>query len=232
VALDGAGRNSPYSGPLIKAIGSPGEDILSILTTVRNDVLAATDDKQVPWENHALRARFYFNPGQKSQTSSQPQAPLNEVASAWTLIKDRKDIAILEGFRRQYGAGNPFYDTLASQRIEEIKREQRASLEARPPVFAPPAVVAPPSPPASSDFIFPDSDRRVLSSSELARLSKFQLRIARNEIYARRGRFFVSLDLQQHFGRFPWYRPYTKEPALSAIEQRNVTLIQQVENQR
>ena len=62
VALDGSGRNSPYSGPLAKAIGTPGEDILSILTAVRNEVLTATGEKQVPWENHALRARFYFNP--------------------------------------------------------------------------------------------------------------------------------------------------------------------------
>ena len=42
VALDGQGRNSPYSGPLAKAIGTPGEDILSILTAVRNEVLTAT----------------------------------------------------------------------------------------------------------------------------------------------------------------------------------------------
>ncbi len=71
VALDGSGRNSPYSGPLAKAIGTPGEDILSVLTAVRNEVLAATNEKQVPWENHALRAKFYFNPA----TLGQPQLP-------------------------------------------------------------------------------------------------------------------------------------------------------------
>jgi formylglycine-generating enzyme required for sulfatase activity len=62
VALDGAGRNSPYSGPLVKAIGTPGEDVLSMLTAVRNEVMAATDEKQVPWDNNALRAKFYFHP--------------------------------------------------------------------------------------------------------------------------------------------------------------------------
>jgi hypothetical protein len=61
VALDGTGRNSPYTGPLVKRIGRPGDDVLTVLTDVRNEVLAATADKQVPWENHALRARYYFN---------------------------------------------------------------------------------------------------------------------------------------------------------------------------
>jgi uncharacterized caspase-like protein len=58
VALDGTGRNSPDAGPLVKRIGRPGEDVLTVLTDVRNEVLAATGDKQVPWENHALRGRF------------------------------------------------------------------------------------------------------------------------------------------------------------------------------
>ncbi len=78
VALDGTGRNSPYSGPLVKAIGTPGEDILSILTGVRNEVLAATNEKQVPWENHALRARYYFNPAAPAPAT--PQPPLSEAA--------------------------------------------------------------------------------------------------------------------------------------------------------
>ena len=60
VALDGAGRNSPFSGPLVHAIGTPGEDIVSILTNVRKEVLEKTNGKQVPWENHALLAKFYF----------------------------------------------------------------------------------------------------------------------------------------------------------------------------
>jgi len=62
VALEGPGRNSPYTGPLVKHISTAAEDILTTLTTVRKEVLAATDNKQVPWENHALLSRFYFKP--------------------------------------------------------------------------------------------------------------------------------------------------------------------------
>jgi hypothetical protein len=91
---------------------------------------------------------------------------------------------------------------------------------------------AAPQPRLSRDFIFSDSDRRLLTRAELDRLSRAELRIARNEIYARRGRYFDSEDLKQHFGAFPWYRPSTWEPRLNAIESQNVSLIQQAETRR
>ena len=81
----------------------------------------------------------------------------------------------------------------------------------------------------AADFIFPDSDRRLLSRSELAGLSAADLRIARNEIYARRGIYFKSQDLRERFERFSWYHPSTWEPTLNAIESQNVSLIQQAE---
>jgi formylglycine-generating enzyme required for sulfatase activity len=37
---------------------------------------------------------------------------------------------VLEAFRRQYGAANPFYDRLAEARIEELRRRQVAMLKA------------------------------------------------------------------------------------------------------
>ncbi len=73
VALDGSGRNSPYSGPLARAIVAPGKDLSSILIGVRNEVLAATSEKQVPWEHSALRAPFYFKLG--AAAPLEPQTP-------------------------------------------------------------------------------------------------------------------------------------------------------------
>jgi hypothetical protein len=55
VALDGAGeRNSPYAGALIKRLPAEGRDLSSVLVNVRNDVMAATAKRQVPWEHSAL----------------------------------------------------------------------------------------------------------------------------------------------------------------------------------
>jgi uncharacterized caspase-like protein len=60
VALDGSGRNSPYARALVAHIGIPGEDLSSILISVRNDVMNATERRQVPWEHSALTAKFFF----------------------------------------------------------------------------------------------------------------------------------------------------------------------------
>jgi hypothetical protein len=105
-----------------------------------------------------------------------------------------------------------------------------------PPMIEPerPRVVsAPPEPPpaavATHDFIFPDSDRVRLTRAMLFNLSPAQLRIARNEIYARRGRFFHDPALAEYFRRFGWYRPYTWDVPLNAVEQANVALIASVE---
>ena len=101
-------------------------------------------------------------------------------------------------------------------------------------VTAPPDIPPiPPPPPAVAstprDFIFPDSDRVRLTRTMLLNLSPAQLRIARNEIFARRGRFFRDQALAQYFGRFSWYRPYAWDVPLNAVEQANVALIASVE---
>ncbi len=84
----------------------------------------------------------------------------------------------------------------------------------------------PPLPPTPNrDFIFPDSDSVRLTADRLVNLSAAQLRIARNEIFARRGRFFKDPALAQYFGRFSWYHPYAWDVPLNAIEQANVALI-------
>lgn len=108
---------------------------------------------------------------------------------------------------------------------------QVATLPPVPSQIPPPARPVEPAPAAapSQDFIFPDSDRIRLTRDMVARLSPAQLRIARNEIYARRGRYFRDPALAAHFGRFAWYRPYSWEVPLNAIEQANVSLINSFE---
>jgi hypothetical protein len=75
-------------------------------------------------------------------------------------------------------------------------------------------------------FIFVDSDRRRLTRKELGALRRDELRIARNEIYARKGRTFQDPALTAYFSRFSWYQPKHLEVSLNAIEEANVQLIQ------
>ncbi len=54
VALDGEGRNSPFTTALLKYIATPKLEIGSIMKRVRADVIATTREKQVPWDHSSL----------------------------------------------------------------------------------------------------------------------------------------------------------------------------------
>ena len=61
VASDGHGRNSPFTGALVRRIlSAEREDLNGLLMAVRNDVIKETQDRQVPWEHSALTKAFYF----------------------------------------------------------------------------------------------------------------------------------------------------------------------------
>jgi hypothetical protein len=80
-------------------------------------------------------------------------------------------------------------------------------------------------------YIFPDSDWRMLTAGDLMYLDETQLRLARNEIYARHGYTFVSEDLQAYFGAKSWYMPLYDNAGivLNDVETANVELIKQYE---
>lgn len=85
------------------------------------------------------------------------------------------------------------------------------------------------------ESILPYSSERLLSEEDLAGLTKEELRIARNEIYARHGRKFTSDDLRQYFESCSWYNGTIEASAfndnvLSDIEKKNVAIIESREN--
>lgn len=57
------------------------------------------------------------------------------------------------------------------------------------------------------EYILPSSDVEYLSEYDLMGLSKDELKIARNEIYARHGRMFNDANLQAYFNSCSWYTP-------------------------
>jgi tetratricopeptide (TPR) repeat protein len=76
-ALDGDGRNSPYTTALLKLLPTAGQDITRIMRQVRRDVLDATDRKQVPWEHISLVDDVILKPGnaEARPIGSGPAAP-------------------------------------------------------------------------------------------------------------------------------------------------------------
>ena len=80
------------------------------------------------------------------------------------------------------------------------------------------------------EFIFPYSSEVKLTDAEVAGLSKSQLRIARNEIYARHHRKFDSTDLQNYFNAKSWYSGTVassdfSDDVLNQVEKYNIDLI-------
>jgi hypothetical protein len=67
VAADGAGSNGLYTAALLKAIDMPGLKIEDIFKQVRNEVLKASENRQIPWESSSLTAEFYFRPSTTAQ---------------------------------------------------------------------------------------------------------------------------------------------------------------------
>lgn len=86
-------------------------------------------------------------------------------------------------------------------------------------------------------YIFYDSDRRYISEAEMSQLSLQELCYAKNEIYARRGRMFVSQELTGYFDQKNWYwgtiaPEYFSENMLNSYEAANAAALQRAENAR
>ncbi len=80
-----------------------------------------------------------------------------------------------------------------------------------------------------SGVVIPNSSDRLLSADELGNYSSLELRIARNEIFARNGFWFSDPSLRRHFSQFDWYRPTGDTVSLSATEKANVALLKSAE---
>jgi uncharacterized caspase-like protein len=81
VALDGTGRNSPFTAALLHHIDSEGESISDLMIDVRNDVLQATGGKQRPFESASLTGQFFFKPAPAVSASDKTAVTPAELAS-------------------------------------------------------------------------------------------------------------------------------------------------------
>jgi len=65
-ALDGDGRNSPFTAALLHNIETPGVEVTFILRNVRDDVMEATRNEQQPFVYGSLSRRAIYLTGQPS----------------------------------------------------------------------------------------------------------------------------------------------------------------------
>jgi hypothetical protein len=83
--------------------------------------------------------------------------------------------------------------------------------------------------PAAGDF--PEASTKVLNDEDLRNKAAWELRVMRNEIFARLGYKFKSEDMRDHFLNTSWYNPMydNVDGMLSNIETENIELIKRYE---
>jgi hypothetical protein len=247
-AADGTGDHGPFAEGVIANIARPDVELAQFVKDVIAFVSLKTGGHQSVWVDGSVQGNFYLGKHQGPAgsvvtfTPPEPQAgeglvfPNSDTVllteaelagrDAATLRLARNEIfarrgkifadkALTEHFSK-FAWYRPTVSELVLGPLEQQNLDLIRQYELR--------VAAP-----SDGFIFVDSDRRLLTRDEVAPLSKELLRIARNEIYARRGRKFVRREVREYFEHFDWYDPRFGEIELTYIEQTNVDLIREFE---
>ena len=156
VALDGSGPNSPFTTALLRYLRTPGLEVQQLMTRVRQDVIAATDRAQVPWDHSSLVGDFYFVP--PAAAPAEPTSPPAEVLVAVTTDEQRlwdatQRIAdpgtrrrALGDYLERYPQGS--FATMARLQLDDLGQASRTAEPATSPAGTPPP--APPvEPPAA-----------------------------------------------------------------------------------
>ena len=119
VAADGSGRNSPFTTALLGHITEPGRSISDLMIEVRNEVIAETGGKQVPWDSSSLTDRFAFAPevaAEQEQTQRTAKGGGEEQVEkdAYQQAVEVGSCGAYEAFQRRYPGS--FYADLAKER--------------------------------------------------------------------------------------------------------------------
>ena len=78
---------------------------------------------------------------------------------------------------------------------------------------------------------YPEASERKLTYDDVSRLNKFELKIMRNEIFARYGYIFKTQDMKNHFSTQRWYQPLYADVnnRLTRLEKENAEYIKNFE---
>jgi uncharacterized caspase-like protein len=96
VALDGTGRNSPFTDALLRHISAPNADVHAVMRRVRGDVQRATAEQQVPWENSSLVDEVVFAGG--NVVAALPSQPTQPTPAPATQLRSRVSPASTETY--------------------------------------------------------------------------------------------------------------------------------------
>lgn len=82
---------------------------------------------------------------------------------------------------------------------------------------------------SKDDYIFPKSNTIKLGNPDMMGLSIDKAKLARNEIFARKGYIFTDSSLKNYFETKKWYSPKSKDVVLNDVETYNVNFLIRLE---
>ncbi len=143
------------------------------------------------------------------------------------------------------GAGVPdasAASTLQDSTAADTTQQSMASTETEDTTTAPTTASAPETEKSSEAYVqtangddprnlIPDISSRALTDADIASLSKDQLQLAINTLYAEHGYIFKSQKLQDYFKGFDWYQPtivnsqFNTDQQFSEVERNNCTFL-------
>ena len=104
VAMDGKGRNSPYTAALLEHMDDPGLTIEQVFKKCRGRIYRATNGKQIPWESTSLTGDFYFSTKGGDNRFSEEQARLERERRELERLRAEIERQKLEAERKQLEA--------------------------------------------------------------------------------------------------------------------------------
>jgi uncharacterized caspase-like protein len=146
VSVDGNADNSPYTLALVDELKQPGTSIEEAHRAVRAKVLAATNQRQTPWDSSSLTGPVVLAKAEEAPIAAPvepaPQQVMVVPAPAtgnnqqaellfWESIKDSNNPALFEAYMKQFPNG--VFTPLAQAKVDELKPAQQAQVRAAEP---------------------------------------------------------------------------------------------------
>lgn len=146
-ASDGKGtRNGVFTGALLKILKRPNLKLEEVFKATREEVMALTDNKQVPWDSSSIKGDFYFSVSTVAQSIPQvTQSPVPKATPLptptpvavsqgpdvegmyWQTVSNGNTQSLYESYLAEYPKGK--YVPEANTRIESFKQAELLRLK-------------------------------------------------------------------------------------------------------
>jgi formylglycine-generating enzyme required for sulfatase activity len=137
VAADGTGRNGLYTGALLEAMDSRGDQIEQVLKRVVTRVKAGSKNQQEPWMEGSIDGEFCFG----NCFATVALTAVSDDRALWDSVKDSRDVNELKAYLVQFPKG--VFAGVASVRINAMEKGVTPQVNPSPQSATRPAVFQP-----------------------------------------------------------------------------------------